>query len=1217
MQSIELKVTADIDSATKNVGGFRKEYAEMVRAVEKPLRQVTSFRELEGVLEKTGRSITSAREAVRSFGDQLAATAVPSRQLQAEYRDSINQLKILERQEQSQTTQLARMRKELQSAGIDTRNLSAEQRRLQGDLSQKLGIGQRDKSIQDAQANLGIAKFSNTSAEIARLQADFQLLRSTGKLSSTEIAIAQNTLRQSIAAASAQTSQLTGATKQWSASLDDVKTQILAGAAAFGGFALAATRSFSTFASFQQQIAGINTITDLTQDQLHGLSDGIRALSRDTGKSASESAAAVYDLLGSGVATADALDVLALSTKAAVAGMSETKTAAGVGVSIINAYGESMSNLGLRYDQLFVAIQDGVVSFDQLAAGLGQVLPTAAAANVSFAEVAAAIARMTVQGIQAPIAITALRSAINQLASPAVEARKAMAGLGIEWKGLSATLQQIADKKLGFDALAQIIPETEGRTAILALTKDYASFVDEVSKVEGAAGATERAYNIMKATPQAQVEKFKAALEDLSNSFGQAVASGLPLIGLLRDLLNAFNEVDERVKLGILSFVAFGVGAKAVGAAVTAARLAFKVLSGGAAGATAQLGIAGAAMDGVTGKATRLNGILSTPLAGLVRGGLYGVVISQLAELYGLYQQMEELEQAQKDQKKATSDLITKNQEYQETLIATPQALENMTQQERKSYTDRLRAAQTYYSALSQQIARADSEKNGPTAAVSAEAIEAFKRARDYGKALDQETSYEQDRVDDAATNSKALTDLQGKLTTDTKAALAKQVQAQRAAVAEIKKAQKDQLETKKRYADALAALDAGTGSSSPSYGAAQSLKVAAGKALDSGDIDQAKTKAQQALKIIQQLSESGANTYGFKGFVQQLQTIEQAADQLTKSRAEDKQSAALDQIKQLKDDLQDLKVIKITPELSEEAVAQVKKQMRELQLSLGQPVDPLVATTALPQGTNLADSLVKKVTGGTQAADSAAIPDQTATQTQSGKLKYVPGVDNYSRETIGVDVAPKLPADAASTIQRQLDGQGDIPVDVDPEIPEVDSLDVPVETAVDDASLTSTQSQIAAVADQFKRVLTIPVTVTGGGGDAGLTVASNDVAGYATGDMVRGPGTGTSDSILARLSNGEFVMRAAAVRHYGPELLRQINDRRLPKFAEGGAVGPRFVPEVAAPSAALLEQAAPTVQQPFANLALTVGGETYNIQAPQQEFQRIVRNQRLKFGAS
>ena len=65
----------------------------------------------------------------------------------------------------------------------------------------------------------------------------------------------------------------------------------------------------------------------------------------------------------------------------------------------------------------------------------------------------------------------------------------------------------------------------------------------------------------------------------------------------------------------------------------------------------------------------------------------------------------------------------------------------------------------------------------------------------------------------------------------------------------------------------------------------------------------------------------------------------------------------------------------------------------------------------------------------------------------------------------------------------------------------------------------------------------------------------------YANGGMVRGPGTGTSDSILARLSNGEFVMRAAAVRRYGVGLLEGLNGLRLPGFAMGGLVSPSAVP--------------------------------------------------------
>ncbi|MHB2205074.1 phage tail length tape measure family protein [Methylobacterium sp. CM6257] len=48
----------------------------------------------------------------------------------------------------------------------------------------------------------------------------------------------------------------------------------------------------------------------------------------------------------------------------------------------------------------------------------------------------------------------------------------------------------------------------------------------------------------------------------------------------------------------------------------------------------------------------------------------------------------------------------------------------------------------------------------------------------------------------------------------------------------------------------------------------------------------------------------------------------------------------------------------------------------------------------------------------------------------------------------------------------------------------------------------------------------------------------------YAAGGWVQGPGTGTSDSIIARVSAGEYVMSAEAARRYGP-LLEAMNDDR------------------------------------------------------------------------
>lgn len=67
----------------------------------------------------------------------------------------------------------------------------------------------------------------------------------------------------------------------------------------------------------------------------------------------------------------------------------------------------------------------------------------------------------------------------------------------------------------------------------------------------------------------------------------------------------------------------------------------------------------------------------------------------------------------------------------------------------------------------------------------------------------------------------------------------------------------------------------------------------------------------------------------------------------------------------------------------------------------------------------------------------------------------------------------------------------------------------------------------------------------TGGGGGSG----------YAEGGHITGPGTSTSDSIPAWLSNNEFVVKAKSVSKYGVGMLRAINSGQfqIPRFAGGG----------------------------------------------------------------
>lgn len=77
------------------------------------------------------------------------------------------------------------------------------------------------------------------------------------------------------------------------------------------------------------------------------------------------------------------------------------------------------------------------------------------------------------------------------------------------------------------------------------------------------------------------------------------------------------------------------------------------------------------------------------------------------------------------------------------------------------------------------------------------------------------------------------------------------------------------------------------------------------------------------------------------------------------------------------------------------------------------------------------------------------------------------------------------------------------------------------------------------------------------------MSAGAGGIEHKASGGLITGAGTSTSDSIPAMLSNGEFVMRAKAVRQMGTNFMHAVNRgdfnkirARIPHFANGGVVG-------------------------------------------------------------
>jgi len=94
-----------------------------------------------------------------------------------------------------------------------------------------------------------------------------------------------------------------------------------------------------------------------------------------------------------------------------------------------------------------------------------------------------------------------------------------------------------------------------------------------------------------------------------------------------------------------------------------------------------------------------------------------------------------------------------------------------------------------------------------------------------------------------------------------------------------------------------------------------------------------------------------------------------------------------------------------------------------------------------------------------------------------------------------------------------------------------------------------------AAASKIFDAVGKWATSYTGTG--AGWVNAIGGILGATTkkagGGSINGPGTGTSDSIPAWLSDGEYVIKADAVTHYGKSFFDGLNAKRL---ASGGYVG-------------------------------------------------------------
>lgn len=317
------------------------------------------------------------------------------------------------------------------------------------------------------------------------------------------------------------------------------RTAKIISVALVGAFGLAIREAVK----FQKQMAFVNTMLDKdTEPLMKGFTADLNRMAKQFGQSTTTLSRGLFDILSASIPAEKAIGVLAISARAAVAGLTETGIAADVITTIINSYGMAAEDAADISDKLFATVKRGKTTFPELAQSLGRVTSTASIAGLSLEELLATIATLTRSGIQTVEAVTSINGVLRAFLSPQDSAIDAAKEFGLELN--SNTLRTIgflgAIKKLNSataEQLITIVPNIRAFKALAGALNNVEGLQKDIGLIaEDSAGRTAEAFTKMANTTSFKLGQMKEGVKAAGRGFAEPLLK--PLDALI-DKLNA------------------------------------------------------------------------------------------------------------------------------------------------------------------------------------------------------------------------------------------------------------------------------------------------------------------------------------------------------------------------------------------------------------------------------------------------------------------------------------------------------------------------------------------------------------------------------------------------------------------------------------------------------------------------------------------------------
>lgn len=310
----------------------------------------------------------------------------------------------------------------------------------------------------------------------------------------------------------------------------------------FGGIGISAGIAFTQAAKeaynfekqFQQSMKEVATLSSGIKGSLTDFMNSVIDMTREVPVGAVESAKALYQIVSAGHDGADAMNILKVSAKAAIGGVTETATSADAITTILNAYKKGASEAENISDMLFTTAKLGKTTMGELGRSIAQAAPIASSFGIDIEDVLAAVVSITKQGVPTAEAMTKIRAAImgtaNHLGDAAFSGRSFQEALQLIYNEANGSTTKMKEL-LGTDEALQAALMITGQNAVGAAS--------DLEQMKNATGAAEAAFKEMASSAENQMKLLGNNITAALRPMGEAILKEISSIA------TAFNNAFE------------------------------------------------------------------------------------------------------------------------------------------------------------------------------------------------------------------------------------------------------------------------------------------------------------------------------------------------------------------------------------------------------------------------------------------------------------------------------------------------------------------------------------------------------------------------------------------------------------------------------------------------------------------------------------------------